>query len=77
MSGSASRYNANPCAAVSAKLHSPRQGRFGFGDETAHVISATGRISLIAPAVCPAVSRVCAGVVFLLAAFAMALNRSR
>jgi hypothetical protein len=25
-----------PCAAVSAKVFSPRQGRFGFGDETLH-----------------------------------------
>ena len=25
-----------PCAAVSAKVHRPRQGRFGCGQETAH-----------------------------------------
>jgi hypothetical protein len=40
-------------AAVSTKVHRPRQGRFGFGDGR-RMISATGRISLIAPAVCPA-----------------------
>jgi hypothetical protein len=40
-------------AAVSAKVRRPRQGRFGFGHGR-RMISATGRISFIAPAVCPA-----------------------
>jgi hypothetical protein len=42
-------------AAVSAKVYRPRQGRFGFGNETLHV-SASGRISLMPPTVCPAVA---------------------
>jgi hypothetical protein len=40
-------------AAVSAKVHRPRQGRFGFGDETLHDLGHR-QDSLIAPAVCPA-----------------------
>jgi hypothetical protein len=41
------------------EVHRPRQGRSGFGHETLHDLG--HRISFIAPAVCPAVSRASCG----------------